>query len=201
MKWEYTAHKGLSFGYAFELLKTLNNHGMRLPSWDADVSVVIQTPDEHSKMTRPYLYIQSKYGKTPWSPSMEDIFESNWYLVKFTDDSNDVIEELTTANADYKSSNYNTCTNKEDKNTCFFSLSSKHPSAYNKNECSDKCKHRCLKECDKVKTNNTLNLNSKFNNNMDKKRSVIVAVKHSSINDLDSIISDIFTDIIDNIEK
>lgn len=52
--------------------------------------VQIQIPDEHSKMTRPYMYLVSPIGSTghfggdekehkvPWLPSQTDILSSDW---------------------------------------------------------------------------------------------------------------------------
>lgn len=55
--------------------------------------VVLQRPDKHSKMTRPYLYIVSPAGSTnqfegedqehrvPWLASQTDMLATDWYEV------------------------------------------------------------------------------------------------------------------------
>lgn len=37
--------------------------------WSEDVKVKIQWPDKNSKMTAPYLYVTSRFGKVPWIPT------------------------------------------------------------------------------------------------------------------------------------
>lgn len=75
--------KDISFGYAFELLKNNpNTRGMRLPHWKEDVIIRIQTPDKHSKMTAPYLYVESRFGRVPWKETMIEMFATNWDIVE-----------------------------------------------------------------------------------------------------------------------
>jgi len=70
---------GLSFGAAFEQVK--QGKGMRLPKWSPDVVIRCQRPDEHSKMTAPYLYVESKFGKVPWKETMIELFAENWEVI------------------------------------------------------------------------------------------------------------------------
>lgn len=53
----------MSFGRALEEVK--KGKGMRLVWWKEDVVVRAQYPDEHSKMTAPYLYVESRFGRVP----------------------------------------------------------------------------------------------------------------------------------------
>lgn len=55
---------------------------MRLPKWKDDVVVLAQYPDENSKMTAPYLYVQSRFGKVPWIPTQIELFSREWEVVK-----------------------------------------------------------------------------------------------------------------------
>ena len=42
----------------------------------------LQVPDEHSKMTRPYVYINTVQGdKVPWIASQTDLLAGDWYVV------------------------------------------------------------------------------------------------------------------------
>jgi len=70
----------VNFGKAFEQVK--NGKGMRLPAWSSDVSIRSQYPDEHSKMTAPYLYADSRFGRVPWKETMIELFSEEWEVVK-----------------------------------------------------------------------------------------------------------------------
>jgi hypothetical protein len=67
------------FGEALEAVK--KGKGMRLPTWSNDVVIRAQFPDEHSKMTAPYLYVESRYGMVPWKETMIELFSSEWEIV------------------------------------------------------------------------------------------------------------------------
>lgn len=68
----------MNFGTAFEQVK--NGKGMRLPTWGSDVVIRAQYPDKHSKMTAPYLYVESRFGKVPWKETMIELFDENWVV-------------------------------------------------------------------------------------------------------------------------
>lgn len=70
----------MNFGEAFEQVK--KGKGMRLPRWQKDVVIKAQYPDEHSKMTAPYLYVQSGFGKVPWKETMIELFAENWEITE-----------------------------------------------------------------------------------------------------------------------
>jgi len=67
------------FGDAFEQVK--NGRAMRLPQWTPDVKIKAQFPDEDSKMTAPYLYVESRYGMVPWKETMIELFSEDWEVV------------------------------------------------------------------------------------------------------------------------
>jgi len=72
----------LSFGEAFDKLKANDAYTeMRLPSWQPDVSIKIQRPDENSKMTAPYLYVESRFGRVPWKETNIELFAENWVVI------------------------------------------------------------------------------------------------------------------------
>lgn len=79
VKWDDSDNMN-TFGGALEFVK--KGYGMRLPSWGEDVVVRAQFPDEHSKMTAPYLYVESRYGKVPWKETMIELFSENWIIVE-----------------------------------------------------------------------------------------------------------------------
>lgn len=70
----------MNFGEAFEAVK--KGAGMRLPHWKDDVIIKAQYPDENSKMTAPYLYVESRYGKVPWGETMIELFSEKWEVRK-----------------------------------------------------------------------------------------------------------------------
>ena len=69
----------MNFGQAFEQVKL--GKGMRLPAWSADFVVRAQYPDEHSKMTAPYLYVESRFGRVPWMETTIELFSDKWEVV------------------------------------------------------------------------------------------------------------------------
>lgn len=70
----------MNFGKAFEQVK--KGAGMRLPQWKNDVVIRAQFPDENSKMTAPYLYAESRFGKVPWKETMIELFSDKWEVVE-----------------------------------------------------------------------------------------------------------------------
>lgn len=70
----------MNFGQAFEEVK--KGKGMRLPSWQEDVVIKAQYPDKHSKMTAPYLYVESRFGRVPWKETMIELFSEKWEVVE-----------------------------------------------------------------------------------------------------------------------
>ena len=76
----YRPSDGCPFGMALEAVKKGN--GMRLPQWAPDVTIRAQFPDEHSKMTAPYLYVESRFGRVPWKETMIELFSDNWQIVE-----------------------------------------------------------------------------------------------------------------------
>lgn len=69
----------MNFEQAFELVKS--GMGMRLPHWESDVVIRAQFPDKQSKMTAPYLYVESRHGRVPWKETMIELFSDKWEIV------------------------------------------------------------------------------------------------------------------------
>ena len=67
-------------GLAVEAMKA--GKGARLPKWSEDVVIRAQYPDEHSKMTAPYLYVESRFGRVPWKETMIELFSEDWEIVE-----------------------------------------------------------------------------------------------------------------------
>lgn len=70
----------MNFGQAFEEVK--QGKGMRLPQWQPDVVIKAQFPDEYSKMTAPYLYVESRFGRVPWQETNIELFSNDWEVVE-----------------------------------------------------------------------------------------------------------------------
>lgn len=66
----------MNFGQALERLWA--GEAVRLPAWSTDVMIRLQVPDEHSKMTAPYLYVQSRHGRVPWLPTQIELLSDHW---------------------------------------------------------------------------------------------------------------------------
>jgi hypothetical protein len=75
----YRKNGKLSFEMALSQVK--QGKGMRLTQWKEDVVIRVQYPDEHSKMTAPYLYVESRFGRVPWKETMIEIFTEDWEIV------------------------------------------------------------------------------------------------------------------------
>ena len=74
--------KELSFGEALDLLRSKKRVARR--NWNGKGQFLeLQTPDDHSKMTRPYIYINlADGGQVPWSATSTDLLSYDWYEVK-----------------------------------------------------------------------------------------------------------------------
>jgi len=69
----------MNFGKAFEEIQ--KGKSMRLPGWSEDVKIKVQFPDKNSKMTAPYLYVESRYGMVPWEEIMIELFSKEWEVI------------------------------------------------------------------------------------------------------------------------
>lgn len=97
---------GSKFGKIFDMLYNLEKenygktfreyYGMRLPEWKTDVVIKVQIPDKYDKMSAPYLYVESRFGRVPWKETYIELFAENWQLVKFIPDnqSNKTVENI-----------------------------------------------------------------------------------------------------------
>lgn len=70
----------MTFGQAFEGVKS--GKSMRLPHWSPEVVIRARYPDEHSKMTAPCLYVESRFGCVPWKETMIELFSEQWETVE-----------------------------------------------------------------------------------------------------------------------
>ena len=154
-----TRYTDLSFGLAFDMVRMdTENLGMRLPSWKEDVVVRIQMPDENSKMTAPYLYVESRFGRVPWKETMIEMFSKKWQLVDIREETindNRKNDEIETGCKVQNNDNLKEKTNnKIDDIINSITLEDvKEATAmyeFINGNCggSQECKKRCLHECD-----------------------------------------------------
>ena len=76
----YPGDECLSFGDALDAMR--RGKAVRLPKWSPEVKIQIQFPDEHSKMTAPYMYVESRFGRVPWNPTQIEILSEEWQIAK-----------------------------------------------------------------------------------------------------------------------
>lgn len=87
----YRKIDNLTFGLAIEALKL----GMKIArkGWNGNgIFIILQVPDEHSKMTQPYIYIDTlglqttnpnaPKGRVPWLASQTDLLAEDYYIVE-----------------------------------------------------------------------------------------------------------------------
>lgn len=72
----------MNFGEALEVLKKGGVVGRA--GWNGKgMSLELQTPDEHSKMSLPYIYMNTACGNVvPWLASQTDMLSDDWEVVK-----------------------------------------------------------------------------------------------------------------------
>jgi len=84
--------KPQNFSWALQWLK--DGHKVARESWNGrGIFIQLQTPDEFSKMTLPYFYIdtfglnnnnnpKAPKGRVPWFPTQTDLLAEDWVIVK-----------------------------------------------------------------------------------------------------------------------
>lgn len=87
---EQKTNEGFSFGIALDLLE----QGLKVAraGWNGKgIFIELQRPDEHSKMTSPYIYIDTTglqtdnpaapKSRVPWVASQSDLLATDWVIV------------------------------------------------------------------------------------------------------------------------
>lgn len=78
----------MEFAISLKMMIAKPGLPMRRAGWNASgMWVEVQVPDEHSKMTHPYLFInvpdcEEGLRKLPWQPSQVDLFAEDWTIVE-----------------------------------------------------------------------------------------------------------------------
>lgn len=72
----------MNFGQAIELLK--DGQKVARIGWNGKgMWLKLQRPDEHSKMTLPYIYMKTADDRlVPWLASQTDVLSEDWVIVK-----------------------------------------------------------------------------------------------------------------------
>lgn len=65
------------------LLSIKSGKQLARKGWNGNGQFIeLQVPDEHSKMSLPYIYITTVQGKrVPWLASQTDLLAKDWYLI------------------------------------------------------------------------------------------------------------------------
>ncbi|WP_319377776.1 DUF2829 domain-containing protein [uncultured Methanocorpusculum sp.] len=68
--------------FSAALIALKDGHAVARHGWNGKgMYLKMQTPDEHSKMGLPYIYISTVEGKfVPWVASQTDLFAEDWYM-------------------------------------------------------------------------------------------------------------------------
>ena len=77
----------MTFGLAIEALK--KGYKVARSGWNGkDMWLELQVPDEHSKMTLPYIYLNYPKGeahptgaRVPWLASQTDVLSEDWMII------------------------------------------------------------------------------------------------------------------------
>lgn len=77
----YRANGNMSFGHAIVHLKM--GHAVSRSGWNGKgMWLMLQVPDEHSKMTLPYIYMYTAQNhQVPWLASQTDMLADDWGVV------------------------------------------------------------------------------------------------------------------------
>ena len=76
--------KYLTFSQALDRLKE-GYPSIAMECWQKGTTIKLQTPDENSKMTEPYLYIEfveedGSVRRFPWIPNQMHFFDKTWEI-------------------------------------------------------------------------------------------------------------------------
>ena len=83
---EYVFTGSVDFSDALVALK--NGMAVTRVGWSGrGMYLLLQTPDEHNKMTLPYIYMKTACGNlVPWLASQTDLLADDWERVPLTSD-------------------------------------------------------------------------------------------------------------------
>ena len=51
-----------------------------LDTYAPDTRIHLHRPEKNSKMSRPYLYIESQAGREPWTPNQTELLSTGWMV-------------------------------------------------------------------------------------------------------------------------
>ena len=72
-----------SNGIGWAIKQMFDGEKVARSSWNNEyMYLAIQIPDENSKMSRPYIYMQTAEEElVPWIPSQDDLLADDWEVV------------------------------------------------------------------------------------------------------------------------
>ena len=74
---KYNAATGLMC-FASALVSMKKGGKVQLSHWSPDVYICMQVPDANSKMSAPYLYVTSRFGRVPWVVTQVELLSEDW---------------------------------------------------------------------------------------------------------------------------
>lgn len=88
IRWKVSKH--MNFGQA--LIELKNGNKVKRKGWNGDgIFLALQVPDKNSKMTQPYIYIDTlglktnnhnaPKGRVPWLASQTDMLAEDWEVI------------------------------------------------------------------------------------------------------------------------
>jgi hypothetical protein len=67
-------------GFDFVILALKAGKSVRKKAWAPDVFLTLQVPDDHSKMTAPYIFVTSRFGRVPWIGTQIEQLSNDWEI-------------------------------------------------------------------------------------------------------------------------
>lgn len=77
---EYISYNSMLYPLAYYMLQKKMADYIRLPQWKEDVKIKAQFPDQFSKMTAPYTYVESRFGNVPHKTTVIEEWSKNWMV-------------------------------------------------------------------------------------------------------------------------
>lgn len=74
----YMSYNKLPYPLAYYMLQEKKCDYIRLPQWKKDVKIKAQFPDQFSKMTAPYTFVESRFGNAPHKTTVIEEWDKNW---------------------------------------------------------------------------------------------------------------------------
>lgn len=75
---EYISCNSLPYPLAYYMVQKKKCDYIKLPQWKEDVKIRAQFPDQFSKMTAPYTFVESRFGNVPHKTTVIEEWSNKW---------------------------------------------------------------------------------------------------------------------------